>query len=528
MHYFIIFKNLNQVCIDLTFELCYNSESFDILDIKTLEVEVVKISSFKNVKSILRFVLIVVVFMFSNIVFADSLDEIKARGSLKVSTSADYFPLSFIEGKEVAGIEIEIMKKIAEKWGVKAEISDISFDVQLMELANGKVDCVISAMSSSPEREKSVDFSVPYLTSDIQIIVKKDSTIKDSNGLEGKRIGAQNSSSCYEYCIANFKNAEVVPYGKPTEAVIDLINSRVDAVVLNDLPAVPIVENYKSDIKILSEPLFKEEYKIAVLKGNTRLLTAINREIESLKSSGEIKKILEKYKLGSTEKHSEFYNNLILKDRYKVILKGLLVTFQISVSSLIIGILIGYLLCYIKIHPCNNIVFKVLKKEVDIYVSITRGTPILVQLFFVYYVILSPLGMNGILVSIIVLGLNSGAYVTEIMRAGFMAIDKGQTEASMALGMNYKQTMRNVLIPQALKNITPSLCNEFISLVKETSMVGFISVIDLTKASEIIRNQTYQPLVPILTTAVLYFSISCVITFLMKKLERRLQYGNKS
>lgn len=483
-----------------------------------------------NIKKFLLFIIAFLLFdcVFIKVFSYDSFDDIKHKGHLNVYTSADYYPLAYREGNEILGIEVDIAKKIAANLGLDLKISDVSFDALLLELSNGKCDFVISSMASTLEREKSVDFSTPYLKSYQQIIVRKDSDIKTPNDLHSKKIGAQSSSTLYSYCTENFKDSTIVPYAKPTEAMLDLINGQIDTVVLNDLPAEKLIAKYKNKVKILEESLGFEEYVAAVAKGNSGLLSALNKEIENLKINNEIQKILDNYKSGSTSDQSEFFNNLIYKERYKTILNGLSITFEISIFSLIIGISIGLLLCYIKIYPNKSILFIVLKKIVDGYVSVIRGTPLLVQLFFVYYLILSPMGANAILASVLVFGLNSGAYVTEIMRAGFSAIDTGQSEAGLSLGMSYNLVIKKVLLPQALKNIIPPLCNEFISLVKETSVVGFIGVIDLTKASEIIRNQTYQPFVPIVTTAILYFCISSIIVTLMRKLERNLSYGNKS
>jgi len=489
---------------------------------------VFKTTNVYRIKRSFKLTLMFVFFAFPCMVFANSFENIKKRGYIKVSTSADYPPLSYIESGEIFGIEPDISKKIAENLGLDLKIINVSYDVLLLELLNSKFDFAIAAMSSSSEREISVDFSIPYLNSKQQIIVKQDSKLEEPNDLKSKKIGVQNGSSAYEYCKTNFECSNVISYAKPTEAVMNLINGQLDAVILNDMPSEKLVENYKEKIRILSKPLFLEDYRIAVTKGNTELLNVINREIETLKSTGEIQKIVEKYKFDPEKKINEFYNSLIYKNRYIDILKGLGITFQISIVSLIMGVLIGLLFCYIKICPNKKVTFSVLSRVIDSYVSIMRGTPLLVQLFFMYYLVLSPLGMNGILVSMIVFGMNSGAYLTESMRAGFNAIDTGQMEAGLSLGLNYNIVMKKILLPQAFRNCLPSLCNEFVSLVKETSIVSFIGVVDLTKAADLISNQTYQPFFPIVTTAILYFCISVIIVSIMRKLERKLIYDTKN
>ena len=147
----------------------------------------------------------------------------------------------------------------------------------------------------------------------------------------------------------------------------------------------------------------------------------------------------------------------------------------------------------------------------------------MVQMFIIYYLILGSTGLSKILVAMITFGINSGAYVSEIIRAGISSVDKGQFEAGRSLGLTEITTMNKIIFPQAFKNIIPTLCNEFISLVKETSVAGFIGVVDLSKAADIIRSQTYEPFVPLVSTAVIYFIIVCVISHFMSVLERSMK-----
>ena len=215
----------------------------------------------------------------------------------------------------------------------------------------------------------------------------------------------------------------------------------------------------------------------------------------------------------------------------KLVLKGLSNTILIAVLGLVIGIVIGTVLAIIKVSPKYNWYMRVLDYITTGYVAIFRGTPMVVQLLLAYYVFLPTFGIKGVdalTVGISVFGLNSAAYICEIMRGGINSIDPGQMEAGRALGLSYKATMIKIVIPQAIKNILPTLGNEFITLIKETSVVSFITVIDLYTAFNTIGTNTYSVVVPYLVMAVIYVVLVVLITILIKILEKGLARSDKS
>lgn len=221
----------------------------------------------------------------------------------------------------------------------------------------------------------------------------------------------------------------------------------------------------------------------------------------------------------------DFYTNFIKEDRYLFILHGLKNTLIITLFSLVIGIMIGLIIAIIKTlaEQRKDSLFKFLNRVADIYLTVIRGTPIVVQLLIFYFVIFGSVDISKLLVAIIAFGINSGAYASETIRAGIAAIDKGQMEAGRSLGLSYTQTMRYVILPQAIKNILPALGNECIALLKETSVVGYIAIEDLTKGGEIITSRTYEAFMPLLAVALIYLSIVIVMTMGLKSLERRLR-----
>ena len=226
------------------------------------------------------------------------------------------------------------------------------------------------------------------------------------------------------------------------------------------------------------------------------------------------------------EKNSSFVEklkeNFITQDRYQYIVKGLGNTLMITVFAVMIGIVLGFLIALVRTSHDQNGGFVVLNGICKVYLSVIRGTPALVQLLIIFYVILSSVN-NKILVAVIAFGLNSAAYVAEVVRSGIMAVDFGQFEAGRSLGLTYKQTMVSIVLPQAVKNSLPALCNEFISLLKETSISGYIGLVDLTKAGDIIRSNTYEAYIPLLTVAAVYFVIVMLLTACIGQLERRLR-----
>ena len=227
---------------------------------------------------------------------------------------------------------------------------------------------------------------------------------------------------------------------------------------------------------------------------------------------------------------NSFYRQFITYEGYKSVLNGLLVTVEIAVLGLVIGIIIGTLIAIVKVMPKYKLLPRILEKICDVYVAIFRGTPMVVQLLVGYFVLMPALGiaMDGIAVAVVIFGLNSGAYVSEIMRSGIQSVDIGQLEAGRAVGLSYKTAMMKIVIPQSIKNILPTLGNEFIVLIKETSVVSFIAVVDLTKAFRAIGDANYEYIIPYLMLALVYLVLVLLISYGIKVMERRLRRSERA
>ena len=237
-----------------------------------------------------------------------------------------------------------------------------------------------------------------------------------------------------------------------------------------------------------------------------------------------IKEFVDKFKL-----------NFITGDRWLWLVNGLKNTLLITFFAVLIGIAIGVIIASIRSTYDKN--YTVLKRKggigyfimsllngiCKVYLTVIRGTPAVVQLLIIYFVIFGAVHVDKILVAVVAFGINSGAYVAEIIRGGIMAIDRGQMEAGRSLGLSYNQTMSSVILPQAFKNVLPALGNEFIVLLKETSVSGYIALQDLTKAGDIIRSQTYDAFLPLIAVAVIYLAVVMFLSWLLGRLEKRLK-----
>lgn len=223
----------------------------------------------------------------------------------------------------------------------------------------------------------------------------------------------------------------------------------------------------------------------------------------------------------------KFYLNFIADDRWKYLVNGLKTTLVVTVFAVLIGIALGFLVAVVRSTYDKTKKLRILNALCKLYLTVIRGTPVVVQLLIIYFVIFGSVRIDKTLVAILAFGLNSGAYVAEIIRSGIMSIDNGQFEAGRSLGFNYVQTMIYIVLPQALKNVLPALGNEFIVLLKETSVAGYIALEDLTKGGDIIRSRTYDAFMPLIAVALIYLVMVLAFSKLLSILERRLRNSER-
>ena len=449
----------------------------------------------------------------------------KEQEELTLVTEAGFAPYEYYSNGEIVGVDIEIAQKIAKNLGKKLVIKDVAFDSIINEVKTKKSDIGAAGISYTEERAREVAFTDNYSVSKQVIIVNKNSYITSKENLVGK-VAVQLGTTADTY-LTKSTGITLVREKKFLAAIQDLKDGKVNAVVMDELPAKKLIT---SDMKILSEPLVTDSYGMVVAKENTELLESCNKVIKQMKESGEIDKILLKH-MGQSDEIEEktsvfdrFYQSVIYDNRYQYILEGLKNTLIIAVGAVILGILLGTLLAFIRHYHDETGYLKVFNAISKAYIHIIRGTPSILQLMIIYYVIFKNVSISIVLVGILAFGINSAAYVAEIIRAGLNSVDKGQVEAGYALSLNYRQVMMKIVFPQAIRNILPALGNEFITLVKETSVGAYIGIVELTKASDIIASRTYDYFFPLILIAVIYFAITFSLSKLISIMEKRLNY----
>lgn len=220
-------------------------------------------------------------------------------------------------------------------------------------------------------------------------------------------------------------------------------------------------------------------------------------------------------------------NTFLKDDRWKYLTDGLSTTLLVTFFAVILGMVLGFLIAIVRATHDKNGKLGVLNFFAKVYLTVIRGTPVVVQLLILYFIIFATVNIDKTLVAILAFGLNSAAYVAEIVRSGIMSIDNGQFEAGASLGLNYSKTMLCIILPQAFKNILPALANECIVLLKETSVAGYIALVDLTKGGDIIRSQTYEAFLPLIAVAIIYLVMVMFLSAMVTKLERRLAKSDR-
>lgn len=220
-------------------------------------------------------------------------------------------------------------------------------------------------------------------------------------------------------------------------------------------------------------------------------------------------------------------NTFLKDDRWKYLTDGLSTTLIVTFFAVILGMVLGFLIAIVRATHDKNGKLGVLNFFAKVYLTVIRGTPVVVQLLILYFIIFATVNIDKTLVAILAFGLNSAAYVAEFVRSGIMSIDNGQFEAGASLGLNYSKTMLFIILPQAFKNILPALANECIVLLKETSVAGYIALVDLTKGGDIIRSQTYEAFLPLIAVAIIYLVMVMFLSAMVSKLERRLAKSDR-
>jgi len=489
------------------------------------------------------------------------------RATVDVATNPDFPPYDYMVSTSFEGIDMDIWKAIGRVMDFDVNFNFMEFDSIINAISSKKYDVGASGFTVTDERKESVNFSSTYAVAYQKVLVTKDSPLvnaKSWEDLKGHRAAVETGTTGYYLAAENFGDGMVSPYNTYSEVIQSVMTGHDGFAIVDDLVAISFVEKNKDTLTILDVKLPKaeaENYAFVFNKADTKLLDFTNRAIAYLKETGVIDAIFDYYGeieynpevVGYFSAHpealsaiqvidhytpesggsgddqnwfewlwSEIIKNFVEKDRYQLIIMGLQNTVFITIIGLALGLLIGIISAIIRSYHDMRSKFKILNAIVKVYITVIRGTPILVQLLIIYFIVFASSGLNSIVIAGIAFGINSGAYVAEIVRAGINAVPKGQLEAAESLGMTFNMAMVTVIMPQAVRNILPALCNEGISLLKETSIAGYIGIVDVTKAAMLIRSQTYSAFVPLIGVALIYLIIVLFLQYLVGKLEKRL------
>jgi polar amino acid transport system substrate-binding protein len=439
-----------------------------------------------------------------------------------IATDTTFAPFEFqdAQGKFV-GIDMDLIRDIAEDQGFKVDIKPLGFDAALQAVQANQVDGVIAGMSITDERKKVFDFSDPYFESGVQMAVLKDNDdIKGYEDLRGQRVSVKNGTQGSDFAnsIKDKYGFEVVSFAD-SSTMFDEVKTGNSVAVFEDYPVLLYGIQQGNGFKTVTPKEDPTGYGFAVNKGqNPELLKKFNDGLKNLKASGKYDEILQTYLgEGASTSDNSFFG--LLKSTAPMLLAGLKMTVILTVVSIFFALILGVIFGLARVS--RSIWLRAIGTT---FVDIFRGTPLLVQAFFIYFGIPSTLGfqMSAVTAGIITLSLNAGAYMTEIVRGGILSVDKGQMEASRSLGVGYLPTMRKVILPQAIRTMIPSYINQFVITLKDTSILSVLGIAELTQSGRIIIAGNYQAFKMWLIVGIIYFIVIMALTKLSDRLERRI------
>ncbi|GMA69270.1 glutamate ABC transporter permease [Leuconostoc litchii] len=454
-----------------------------------------------------------------------ALTKIKKKGTLVIGLSADYAPFEFhatVDGRDqIVGFDVAIGKKLAKDLGVKPVIKEMGFDGLIGALQTGKVDVIISGINATPEREKVVDFSNSYMKPLQTVMVLKKDAAKyssDLNSFSGKKIGAQKQTTQETYVQNNMSGSTLVSLQKVPDLVAQLSTGKIAGIVLNDPISKAYTQQNKAFKIIYPKPASGEgAVSIAMPKDSPVLKAKINKSLDNIIRSGELKT------------YQKEANKLMFADQSfwgkygNLFVKGTLLTLALAAVAVVLGIVLGTIFALFKLS--SNMILKIIG---NIYVEYVRGTPLLVQAFMVFFgTQVIGFNLSAFAAGALAMGLNSAAYVAEIIRSGINSVDGGQTEASRSLGLSKSKTMRFVILPQAVKNILPALGNEFVTIIKEGSVVSVIGVGELMFQTGVVQGASFKPFFPLVIASLIYFVLTFGISRALGFAERRMNRSSR-
>jgi polar amino acid transport system substrate-binding protein len=470
---------------------------------------------------------------------ADHLETIKSSGVLRWGADAEggapYIYPDQQKPEQLTGFEFDLANALAAKLGVKSQMVQNQWDQLIPALQRGNFDIILNGLEITAENRQRIAMSEPYYVYAQQIVtLAKTPGMEKLEDLKGRRVGVL-SSTVAQRLVAGLGGVDVRIYPGNVESFRDLKADRIDAVVL-DLPIAIFYARPDPDLKLSGPPFAPGYYGIGVLQEDATLLASLNVAIAQLSQDGTLERIYRKYDVwDDRQKMLNDYKPEQVTAKKQIstlrewpkylplLLRGAVVTVEISVLAMALAVVTGLVLVLARLYGIAP-----LRWASRAYVEVIRGTPLLVQLFLIYYG-LPQIGikLNAFFAAILGLGLNYAASESENYRAGIQSIPRGQTEASLALGMSRWQCLRRIILPQALPLVIPPVTNDFIAMFKDSSIVSVITMVELTKVYGMLAMSTYDYIGLGLMTAAIYFALSYPASIFANHLEKKLSHDRR-
>ena len=450
-----------------------------------------------------------------------ALERVRTSGQLRVGIDATYPPFGSVEGGEFSGFDVDLARAVARILRVQPVLVNASFDGVFPALQNGTFDVVISAVTITPERSATMLFSEPYINAGQALAVRTDSAIAGVEGLAGKSVGVQINTTA-QFAMEKMASVTIAKYNTIDLALLDLQNGRIDAVA-SDGPVLRYMARMSfPGVKTVGREYTDEAFGIVLARGSDDLRRAVNAALWQVQDSGEYARIYATWFGEASQSQAvaavapALFDTGLVARTWTVFIRGVGLTALIAASSLFLGLPLGLALALARVQPR-----RLLSSPAAVYVEVMRGTPLLVQILFIYFVLPS-FGVNlpAFTSGIVALTLNAAAYISEIFRAGIVSIEAGQMEAARALGMNYWQAMRRIILPQTFRRVVPPLTNEGIALLKDSSLVSVIGLTELARTGQELASRYAAPLTIWPLVAVLYLALTFPLTRVAQYLER--------
>jgi polar amino acid transport system substrate-binding protein len=455
-----------------------------------------------------------------------TLAEIKQRGEIlwggDVQGGEPYIYEDPKDPHHLIGFEVDIMDALARRLGVRSHMVQTTWPVLVPSLERGDFDVVMNGLEATSDRQERLLLSRPYFVYAETLAVAKGAPYRSLEDLRGKRVGTL--AQTYAFELLRAKDVELRVYEGDEEPYLDLAHGRLDGVLLDNL----VADRYgcpMEGVQCLPGDVARGVYVIGMRRGDNALKKAIDQALGAMLADGELEQILRKWNLWDERQKatvpavsaSPEVDRAFDLTQLRLFVSAAGVTLGVSLAAFLLAVPVGLLLAISRVYGGP-----VARGAARVYIEVFRGTPVLLQLYVLYYGLAPYWNLGPLEAAILGLGLNYGAYEAEVYRGALLAIPRGQSEAAKALGLGPWQTLRHVLLPQALRLALPAMTNDFVSMLKDSSLVSAITVIELTKRMTIAAVDLRGWLVPGLACAALYMALSFPLSELARRLERRL------